>query len=279
MKNRSGLKQVLIKILAVIVVLILSMNVFKSSAYIQSADRNFFSFFSMVRYGLIDYPIQTVSNVFKDTATLWEVRQENDALRQQLFYDQHWQVLLDELENEVEDLKALNELSSVYSGHKLISASVNNESLESWNQMVVIDIGSEQGVKVGDGVINADGIVGKVIDVDKNRATVSTIAANNQHSQVAVKIRVADGMFVNGILQSYDTNTNLFSIRLLETNASITPGMVVSTSGMGGVYPSGLYAGEIDSVKETADSLGTIVYMKSHVNFNGLRYVKVVNQP
>ncbi len=279
MKNRSSLKQVLVKILAIIVVLLISMNIFKSSNLLQSADRNTFSFFSMVRYGLIDYPVQTISNLFKDTATMAQLRSENDALRQRVDYDNHWHSLLGELETEVNELKALNDLSSVYSEHTLTSATIKNSSIEAWNQVYTIDKGSDHGIKVGDAIINPNGLVGKVIDVDSKQSTVTTVAANNEHSQVSIKIKATDNLYVNGILQSYDFNTGLFSIRLLETNVSITEGMAVSTSGMGGVYPSGFYVGEIDSVKETADSLGTIVYMKSHVNFSDLKYVKVVSKP
>ena len=276
MKKRNGFKDVLYKVIAIITVLIISMSVFKNNAVISSLDTNVFSFFSMIRYGLIDYPVQTVSSLFKDTSTMWQVRAENDALKQKVDYDNHWQALIDELQNEVDELKELNNLDSVYTDRKLTSATVLNSSIELWNQVFVIDVGSEDGVKKGDGVINSDGIVGKIIDVDAKQSTVSTISANNEHSQVAVKIKVSDTQYINGILQSYDSNTGLFSIRLLETNASITEGMVVSTSGMGGVYPAGFYAGTIDSVKETADSLGTFVYMKSDVNFNGLKYLKVV---
>lgn len=277
MKKRSGFRDLLYKIIAIIVVLLISMNVFKHSALIQSADTNVFSFFSMVRYGLIDYPVQTVSSLFKDTSTLWQVRQENDALKKKVDYDNHWQTLIDELQTEVDELKALNNLDKIYSDRKMVSGTVLNSGIESWNQSFVIDIGSEDGVSKDDGVINANGIVGRVIDVDKHQSTITTITANNEYSQVAVKIKVSDGLYINGILQSYDSNTSLFSIRLLETNASITEGMSVSTSGLGGVYPSGLFVGEIDSVKNTADSLGTIVYMRSAVNFNDIKYVKVVS--
>lgn len=278
MKKRSKLTDVLIKVFAVIIVLLISMNVFKHNVYVQSVDRNFFSFFSMVRYGLIDYPVQTISGVFKDTATLWDVRSENDALKKKLDYDYHWQSLIDELQTEVDELKALNDLKSVYSDRSLRTATVKNTAIEAWNQTFEIDRGSADGIKVGDGVINAQGIVGKVISVNENQATVSTIFANNEHSQVAVKIKVADGLYVNGILQSYDSNTELFSIRLLETHTSVTEGMSVSTSGMGGIFPAGFYAGTIDSVKETADSLGTIVYMESQVSYSNLKYVTVVGQ-
>lgn len=277
MKKRNGFKELLYKIIAIIVVLLISMNVFKHNNVIQTMDKNVFGFFSMLRYGLIDYPVQTISGVFKDTATLWQVRAENDALKQKVDYDLHWQVLIDELQEEVNELKELNGLESLYTDRKFTGATILNSSFELWNQVFMIDVGSKDGIAIGDGVLNADGIVGKVIAVEENRATVSTISANNEHSQVAVKIKVSEELSINGILQSYDNNTNLFSIRLLETHASIAPGMQVSTSGLGGVYPAGLYAGVIDSVKETTDSLGTIVYMKSNVNFNGLKYVKVVS--
>ena len=135
MKKQNGLKELLYKIIAIIVVLLLSMNLFKHNTVLKTADNKVFGFFSMVRYGLIDYPVQTVRNVFKDTAQMWSVRQENDALKQKLDYDQHWQVLLDELQTEVDDLKALNGLDYAYSDRKMTAATIMNSSIELWNQI------------------------------------------------------------------------------------------------------------------------------------------------
>ncbi|MEG0327568.1 MAG: rod shape-determining protein MreC [Erysipelothrix sp.] len=279
MKRKNVFKRVVIFFIAFSVVSLIGMGFIKSNAYYQSADRGFFSFVSMIRYGIFDKPIKTVGNVSNDVATMWDVRYENDQLRSQLDAVNHWQAQLNELQHEVNELKELNNLKTIHSEYTLINATVMNRSSETWDSAVTIDRGSDDGIEVGDGVVTPKGIVGRVIKVDAKTSVVSLIVANDDYSQMSVKIQEPSGSFVQGILKSYNKDTNLFTISLLQSNISITPDMVISTSGLGGVYPSGLFVGNVDSVKEVADGAGITVYAKSLVDFNALNYVSVVKKP
>lgn len=278
MKQKKGFRQILIYIILTLVVSLLGMGVFKRSAFYESSDRGFFGFFSMLRYSLIDYPIKTVTNFSKDIATSWDLRYENDALREQLAFSHQWQTRVKELENEVFELKELNGLKGLHTDMSLVQAKVMNRSLETWDSALTIDLGSDDGVAVGDGVITPYGIVGRVISVTQGQSIVSLITANNDYSQVSVKIEIASGRFVQGILNSYNNDTGLFTVKLMETSSSILPEMLVSTSGMGGIFPAGLLMGSVDSVKAVADSAGFIVYVKSLVDFNDIQYVSVVKK-
>ncbi|NLL75303.1 MAG: rod shape-determining protein MreC [Erysipelothrix sp.] len=278
MKQKKGFRQILIYIILTLVVSLLGMGVFKRSAFYESSDRGFFGFFSMLRYSLIDYPIKTVTNFSKDIATSWDLRYENDALREQLAFSHQWQTRVKELENEVFELKELNGLKGLHTDMSLVQAKVMNRSLETWDSALTIDLGSDDGVAVGDGVITPYGIVGRVISVTQGQSIVSLITANNDYSQVSVKIEIASGRFVQGIVNSYNNDTGLFTVKLMETSSSILPEMLVSTSGMGGIFPAGLLMGSVDSVKAVADSAGFIVYVKSLVDFNDIQYVSVVKK-
>lgn len=278
MKQKKGFRQILIYIILTLVVSLLGMGVFKRSAFYESSDRGFFGFFSMLRYSLIDYPIKTVTNFSKDIATSWDLRYENDALREQLAFSHQWQTRVKELENEVFELKELNGLKGLHTDMSLVQAKVMNRSLETWDSALTIDLGSDDGVAVGDGVITPYGIVGRVISVTQGQSIVSLITANNDYSQVSVKIEIASGRFVQGIVNSYNNDTGLFTVKLMETSSSILPEMLVSTSGMGGIFPAGLLMGSVDSVKSVADSAGFIVYVKSLVDFNDIQYVSVVKK-
>ena len=115
-----------------------------------------------------------------------------------------------------------------------------------------------------------------MISVSEQDAVVTSILANNDNSQVSVKIEISKGTYAQGILSSYDYNTDLFSVKLLDTSFGIAQEMQVSSSGLGGVYPAGLLVGKVDSIKQGSDTLGSIVYVKSMVNFNDLKYLSVV---
>ena len=97
MKEKNKLQKFLVVILITAMVSVLGTSFVKKTKYYETADRNFFSFFSMVRYSLFEYPVETFSSFGSDAASLWDTRYENDALRTQLGAVNHWQSRIDEL--------------------------------------------------------------------------------------------------------------------------------------------------------------------------------------
>lgn len=279
MKRKFTFKRLLTTLLITALISVLGINVIRNTTVYQSVDRNFFGFFSMVKYGIIDYPVQTIKGFTTDIATLWNVRYENDLYRQEL--DKAYQIskLYEAQAEEIERLKALNGLQSTFSEYEMIPSKVMNRSVETWDRVVTIDRGSKDGVAVGDGVMTEYGIIGKVIDVTDKSSTVSLLSANNENSKVAIRIAVAPGEFVFGILESYDDDTGLFNVNLLESSDKIMAGQAITTSGIGGVYATGIEVGKVDSIRNISDGIGKIVLVKSNVNFNDLRYVVVVKLP
>ena len=276
MKKKRTFRQYMAVFIITILVAFLSLGLIKQTSFYEKSDRKVFGFVSMIRYGLIDYPVQTASSIFKDVSKMWHVRYDNDYLRKQIAYSHQWQTRVNELENEINELKDVLGIQEVYTDMTLIPTKVKARSLEKWDQSFTIDSGSADGIDLGDGIISPYGLVGKVISVSEEEAVISTILANNDNSQVSVKIEISKGTYAQGILSSYDYNTDLFSVKLLDTSFGIAQEMKVTSSGLGGVYPAGLLVGQVDSIKQGSDTLGSIVYVKSNVNFNGLKYLSVV---
>ncbi|QIK57410.1 rod shape-determining protein MreC [Erysipelothrix sp. HDW6A] len=279
MKPKSKFRQTIRNTFITLIVLLMSMNFIKHTAFYETLDRNFFGFFSMLRYGLIEYPIQTVGNVANDIATMWDVRYENDSLREKLGDLYRLEGISNAQKEEIDRLKALLDLNKSFTEHSLINGSVVTRSIEQWDNAVTLNIGSNDGVNVGDGVISEYGIVGRVIEVTDNTSSVNLISANNDNSKVAVRMEISSGNFVQGILDHYDSNTNVFTVNLLEQSSQIVSEVPVTTSGIGGVYSAGLPVGFVDRVENIADGMGMVVYVKSYVNYSDIRYVSVVKLP
>lgn len=279
MKRKYTFKRFLLTILTVVILSIFGVNAIRSNAIYQSVDQKFFGFFSMVKYGVIDYPVQTIRNMTHDIATIWNVRYENDLLRQEL--DKSYQIaqLLKSQQEEIERLKGLTNIKALYSDYTLINGQVLNRSIEKWDSVVTINIGRKDNVAVGDGVVSEYGILGRVIEVAENSALVSLITANNDNSKVSVRIEVNPQEYVFGILDSYDATSKEFQINLLEASDKIIANQSVTVSGVGGVFAAGLKVGDVTSIRNISDGIGKIVLMKSEVNFNDLRYVSVVKKP
>ncbi|NLW15831.1 MAG: rod shape-determining protein MreC [Erysipelothrix sp.] len=277
MKEKKPMRRFLSVMIAVLIISLFSLNLIKNLTVYQKTENNVYGFFSMVRYSLIDYPVKTFSNFTKDYAGFWQNRSVNDDLRQELEDAANWQMKEIEYKQEIESLKALNNLDSVYTDLDFISGRVLNRSFDSWNKAITINIGKDKGVVVGDAVMSARGLIGKVVSVTKNTSVVSLLTSNSEFTKVSVSIQTEDKL-VNGIVHSYDTEKNVFNIQLMETEKSLAPGQKVVTSGLGGNFPKGLYLGEVKSIETVPTGIGVDISAVSEVNFQGIDYIKVVKQ-
>jgi len=277
-RKKTTLTSFLIKIIVVLSVALLAFNLLRHTQFYRTTDQKVYGFFSMVRYSAFEYPVKTFSNFSKDYLGFWERRHENDELRRYVETVADWELKEKTYQEEIEQLKKLNELDSVYTDIEMISGRVIDRSFESWNKIITIDIGEKNGVVVDDGVIASSGMIGKVISVSENTSLVTLLTSNDEHTKVSVVIDAGDEK-INGIINNYDYETQTFDIQLLDSSEAIEKGQAIVTSGLGGHFPKGLYFGEVDEVLQVAEGVGISVKAKSLVNFNGLNYIRVVKTP
>lgn len=278
MRERNPFRRFLSITIAILVLSLLSLNIVKNLTIYDTTDKKVYGFFSMLRYGLIEYPVETFTNFTKDYASFWQQREVNDLLREELIASANWQVKEKEYLEEIASLKALNELDSIYTEVRFISGRIISRSFDSWNKVATINVGTQDGVEVGDAIMAAKGLIGKVVSVEANSATISLLSSNSDFTKVSVNIQT-DGAHVNGIIHSYDTEKDAFKIQLMKNEKSVAPGQKIVTSGLGGTFPKGLYFGEVQSIETVATGVGLDIYAKSEVNFQGVDYVKVVKSP
>lgn len=278
MKERKPLRRFLVTMIVVLVFSLMSLNVVKKLTIYDKTEKKVYGFFSMIRYALIDYPVETFTGVTSDYASFWQQRDVNDLLKKDLEYAAQWQMKEKEYLDEIESLKALNELDSVYTDLEFISGRVLNRSFDSWNKALTINIGTDQNVAEGDAVMSAQGLIGKVVGVDKNSATVSLLTSNSDFTKVSIAIQTKDNR-VHGIVHSYDSDKDLFNIQLMKSEKDIEIGQKIVTSGLGGNFPKGLYIGVVDDIETVATGIGLDIFAKSDVNFQAINYVKVVKNP
>ena len=278
MKEKKPLRLFLSIMIGILIVSLLSLNIIKNLTIYDKTEKKVYGFFSMVRYSLIDYPVQTFSNFTKDYASFWQQRHVNDLLKEELESAAAWQIKETEYKQEIASLKDLNKLDSVYTEFELISGRVLNRSFDTWNKVITINIGKDNNVEVGDAVMSAFGLVGKVTEVSNSNAVVSLLTSNSDFTKISVTIHT-DDKTVNGIIHSYDYENNVFNIQLLETEKSLAPGQNIVTSGLGGNLPKGIYVGKVKSIETVAVGVGLDIFSDSEVNFQAIDYIKVVKKP
>ena len=180
--------------------------------------------------------------LFEDYIALHNARQENRRLSAEL---DEARLRLHELgarAAQADQLAALLELKQTYSRAPLLAAQVIAASPAAPSRTVLIDRGSEDGLKVNMAVLTPDGIVGKVVTVFPRASQVLLIT--DQKSGVGVML---EGSNLLGVVKGGGgTLCQLDYIPNLET---VEPGTLLLTSGQDQLFPRGLPVGRVVSAR------------------------------
>ena len=264
------------RVLAILIVIVLGIGTCMIGLRQQALSNMGYSDWTYIQYGLIEYPITSLANVFNDVANLWHQQDDNEYLKQELAEQKSYKTLYEEESNKNEELEKLLDVKNSNSSMKMISCSVIRRSSETWNQSITISAGSSQGVKVGMLVQSSEGMIGLVTKTQVNTSTVELLTSENLVNDIAVKISLQDGSTVEGVIQSYDPDRNEYSMSLFNNDATVTSGQAVATSGQGGNYPSGIFVGTVTEVERDDSSIISTVYVKPVSNMQSFKYVMVV---
>ncbi len=174
----------------------------------------------------------------------------------------------DFLKNEA---KALNGSNNEY-----IKASVINTDVNSMTTNFTIDKGKKDGIKENDIILQAigksdyyTGLVGKVTEVFNSTARVETI--NGEANDVSF-INTRSGDY--GVIDKFTSRT--LQGYMLDVDSEAKNSDVIMTSGLGGVYPYGIYVGTISNVSMSQDTLRKNITVESPVDFSHLYRVLVL---
>lgn len=158
-----------------------------------------------------------------------------------------------DLEKENNELRAL--LSSTSQFHeRLLVAQVLDIQAEPYLSQIVIDKGQDNGVYLNQAVIDAKGIVGQVIEVDKMSSRVLLIT----DSRNAVPVRnLRTGVYATALGNGALGTLTLAHIPL---TADFKEGDVLVSSGLGKRYPAGYPVGMITHINhQTANDFAHII--------------------
>jgi rod shape-determining protein MreC len=193
----------------------------------------------------VDYPQRLWRWVEALVSSKTALVQENMKLRyQQALLEaklQHFLVL----KAENSQLKALLRSTSE-SGAHAIAAQILDVEASQVRQLMVLDKGWRDGVREGQAVLDAKGVMGQIIDVGHMTSTVLLIS--DAKSAVPVRNhRTGEWAMLMGANQA----DNLVLLNLPQTS-QIHRGDVLVTSGLGGHYPQGYPIGRVAQLRQVS---------------------------
>ena len=158
--------------------------------------------------------------------------------------------------------------------HQFLSAKVINNSVQLSHNYLTINKGTANGVESGMGVISANGIVGKVMSVSKNFATVSSLLNKD--------VFVSSYLKRNNTFSSinWDGNSNLKTkLKFVPRHIQLEKGDTIVTSGYNSIFPENILIGFIDEYSITDNDSWYDIDVKLSNDFSSLAYVYVIKNP
>lgn len=155
---------------------------------------------------------------------------------------------------------------------KLIPAKVVSNSVANANNLITIDKGSADGVRVDMGVVCGSGVVGIVYLTSRHYSIV--IPAINTKSNISCRIH-GRGYF--GYLHWYGGDSQKAFVEEVPRHARFRLYDNVETSGFSSVFPPGILVGKILHVYNSVDGVSYRLQVKLSTDFSRLRDVCVVD--
>ncbi|WP_327090536.1 rod shape-determining protein MreC [Nonomuraea sp. NBC_01738] len=161
-------------------------------------------------------------------------------------------------------------------GYKVVPASVVARRTQgAFEDAIEIDAGTDDGVRPEMTVLNADGLVGRVIMASPRTATV--VLLSDPASAAGARLEGGDEI---GVVHGVGEYGRLVQFRLLDSTAPLTRGTrIVSFGSQRGVpYVAGVPVGVIERVEATPGELTRIAYARPFADLTSLDVVGVVVQ-
>ncbi len=252
-----------------------------SGGALHSAQRGVFGIFSPIQEGAsaVLKPARDLFGWFGDTidakGRVNELERSNQQLRARALASSEALRINGQLQ------RLLNlDTAGGLAAAKPVTARVIGQSPSGWYSTVSINEGTSSGIKVGDPVVNGDGLIGQVSTATGGASIVTLIS----DGELAVPARIS-GSGANGVVQTGAGGPDDLRIKFVARRFRVDPGAAVVTAGtlstagpLESLYPPGIPIGKVTRVEDPGTDAQKI-YLHSYADLQRLEIVQVLTQP
>ena len=226
---------------------------------------------------IVTYPFSYITTKTREYNKLKDVNEENDILETSLDRIDAIETENVELRRQIDALK--NELNIDYTltDYEYLNATVTSRSVGYWYNTITINKGSYNGIEKGMVVINSKGLIGRVIKTSTFTSDVRLITTSDTNNKISVHISNGD-YDLYGLINSYDYNDNYLEVEGISNTKDVRVGDYVYTSGLGGIFPSGILVGTVSEISTDSYDLAKIIKVKPSSDFTDINYVSILKR-
>jgi rod shape-determining protein MreC len=202
----------------------------------------------------------------RDVASL---RQRNAALEAEVARLQTQVIQLQQQVTETEILSALVDFARANPENTYKGAAVIGRDPSPFLRYVIINVGSNDGIRPGMPVVTDQGLVGRVDAVAAAAARVQLITDSASAVNVRLQNSKTEAMLSGSL-------TGDLSLDLIPQDAAVQPGDIILTSGLGGYYPPNILVGQVVTIRKLDYELFQSATVQPNVDFSRLQFVLVI---
>jgi len=191
-----------------------------------------------------------------------QLESENSSLRTQI-------IQLQQQLREADVLYALLDFARARPENRYVASAVIGRDPSPFLHYVIIDHGSDDGLRHGMPVVTERGLVGRVDAVTASAARVQLVT--DPASAVNVRLEAAG---VESLLAGSITGD--VTLEMVPPDAALQTGDLILTSGLGGNYPPDVVVGQVLTPRKTSTELFQSASVQPAVDFTSLRAVLVI---
>lgn len=276
-KQSISKKYILILIIILIILLLIIFS------FTLKEDRKLSKAESLLKDGLIysekiiTYPFNYIKENIKEYKKLKDVNKNNNILETSIDRIDSIEAENIELHRQLETLKEELNINYTLSDYEYLNATVVSRNVGYWHNKITINKGTYNGVEKDMVVISSKGLIGKVIKTSTFTSDVRLITTSDTSNKISVHISNGDNNLY-GLINSYDYNKNVLELEGISNTKDVNIGDYVYTSGLGGVFPTGILIGIVEEITTDSYDLAKIIKVKPSADFNDINYVSILKR-
>ena len=198
-----------------------------------------------------------------------ELTRRNEELEAEIFRLQATVIELQQQNQQIDVLSALVDFARANPVYDYVAADVIGRDPSPFLQYVIINRGSDDGLRRGMPVVTAQGLVGRISALIAGAARVQLITDASSVVNVSLQSTKASAVLQGNL-------TGELTLTMIPQDVGVENGEVLLTSGLGGNFPPNILIGQVTGVRSRSFELFQTASVQPLVDFARLEIVLVV---
>ena len=226
---------------------------------------------------VVSYPFKWVFNKIDDYKELVNIREKYQDILPEVDRIDSLMSENAELRKQLESMKEELDIDYTINEYDFLNATVISRNISYWYNTITIDKGSYNGVEVDMVVVNSQGLIGKIVSTTTFTSEVKLLTTSDTNNKISVAIS-SNNKKLYGLIKEYNYNNNYLEVEGISNTESVSIGDLVYTSGLGGVFPSGILIGKVSKIETDEYDLAKIINVSPIADFDDINYVAILKR-